>query len=64
MISKDFPHFGLMHLFIAFSFMNLKQSSVHINCLFPDNSLGMSDHVSWKSVTISGIRNAEAKSSH
>jgi hypothetical protein len=53
-----------MHLFIAFSFMNLKQSSVHINCLFPDNSLGMSDHVSWKSVTISGIRNAEAKSSH
>jgi hypothetical protein len=33
MISKVFPHFGLMHFFIAFFFMNLKSSEVHINCI-------------------------------
>jgi hypothetical protein len=34
MISKVFPHFGLMHFFIAFFFMNLKSSEVHIKLYF------------------------------
>lgn len=33
MISKVFPHFGLIHFFIAFFFINLKSSEVHINCI-------------------------------
>jgi hypothetical protein len=32
-ISKVFPHFGLIHFFIAFFFIILKSSEVHINCI-------------------------------
>jgi hypothetical protein len=32
-ISKVFPHFGLMHCFIALFFIKLKSSEVHINCI-------------------------------